>query len=223
MNKRRGRGLLIVIAILIAIVVGLTYLLVKMWIVPAAKQSELVNEIKGVSSDKVSELVDAYNTETNAEEEPNEIVVPEVTNDLIDNTSWVNYNDNTLIAFKDGYFVWYSDDSMSSDNCILGQFELYTGEDAFNLLSNTIDDEIEQSDTDSVLIMQILSKKVDGEETLGSPTNMYMFGYYTESIMSYIDLASYEEYVFLRVDSSSVEESVEPTIEPEATEIVDEN
>lgn len=210
MSKKRGRGLLIIIAMLIAIVAGLTYLLVKEWIIPASKQNELASEIKSVPSSKVNEVVDAYNAELEAKaqeeaeaQETNSTVVPTMMNDTINNTSWVNYTDNTIISFQDGYFVWYDDDSMSSDNCSLGQFEFYVGKDAFNLLSGLFDDNgLEPTDVDSVLIMTVASKKVDGEETLESPTHLYLFGYYTDSIMSYIDLPTYTEYTFLRVSES---------------------
>lgn len=225
MSKKRGRGLLIAIVMLIAIVAGLTYLLVKMWIIPASKQSELANEIKGVSTDKVNELVDAYNTEIEAKESSNDAVIPETSNDTINDTLWVDYNDNSIVTFKDGYFVWYADDSMSSDNYMLGEYEFYVGSDAFNLVSDLFDSDFEQTDVDAVLIMKIASKKVDGEETLESSTNMYLFGYYTESIMSYIDLTSYKEYTFLRVNSDATDTAsdAETTAEPEATEIVEEN
>ena len=224
MSKKRGRGLLIAIVMLIAIVAGLTYLLVKMWIIPASKQSELANEIKGVSTDKVNGLVNAYNTEVESKESSNDAVIPETSNDTINDTLWVDYNDNSIVTFKDGYFVWYADDSMSSDNYMLGEYEFYVGTDAFNLVSDLFDSDFEQTDVDAVLIMKIVSKKVDGEETLESSTGMYLFGYYTESIMSYIDLTSYKEYTFLRVNSDTSEPSdIESSMEPEPTEIVDEN
>lgn len=226
MYKKKHTGLIISLIITILIIATLMFALYKMWFVPSQKQSELVNEIKDVSPNKVSELVDNYNSEVEAQEEASQITIPDMTNDVIDNTSWVNYDDGTVISFKDGYFVWYSDDSMSNDNYLLGEFELYTGKDAFNLLRNVVDTELEQADTDSVLIMKVMSKKVDGEETLEEETDLYLFGYYTETIMSYIDLTTYNEYTFLRVDtetaSDSETEAVETTAESEATEALTE-
>lgn len=222
MYKKKHTGLIISLIITILIIATLMFALYKMWFVPSQKQNELVSEIKDVSPNKVSELVDNYNSEIDAQEEASQITIPDMTNDVIDNTSWVNYDDGTVISFKDGYFVWYSDDPMSNDNYLLGEFELYTGKDAFNLLRNVVDTELEQADTDSVLIMKVMSKKVDGEETLEEETDLYLFGYYAETIMSYIDLTTYNEYTFLRVDtetaSDSETETVETTAESEVTE-----
>ena len=225
--RKKSRSLIITIIVLVIAVVGLAGLLVVKWIKPVLQQNELKSEIKNVSTEKVNELIEAEKTAEAEEEteanEASELVMPTVSNDTINGTTWVNYDDNSIIVFDDGYFVWYADKSMSSDNYTLGKFEFYVGKEAFNIVTGLFDEEFEQTDVDSVLIMEIVSKKVDGEETTETSDYKYLFGYYTEDVMSYIDLKSYDEYTFLRVntdgtvETSEGEASSEETAEPEAS------
>lgn len=193
MKKNKSIYITFIIIETLLIIFLSTFLYLK-WYVPHNKELTLKNSIKAISFDSTNKLIeDIQNND--------EIKLPVVNNDILNNSSWVNYGDNTIIVFKDGYFVWYGDSDLSSDDCLMGQFSYYEGKDAFNLLKEVTDEDINQTEIDSVLILDIVSIKIGGEETLEDKQSKYLFGYHQDEIMSFIDISSYSEYTFLEVES----------------------
>ena len=90
---------------------------------------------------------------------------------------------------------------MTSDNAMIGKFSYYEGSDAFNLIESSMNVEMDKTDNDSVLILNIVSRKKDGEETLDSEQMKYLVGYHQNQVMSLIDILSLEEYSFVEVVS----------------------
>ena len=210
----------IIICVIELIVIGfLAYVLYAKWYIPNKAENDFNNSIKNISVDNVNQIISDYQ----AEKEKEELLasIPEVNNDLLNNTNWINYNDNNVIAFSDGYFVWYKDSNLTSDNAMIGQFSYYKGEKAFNLIGDVLDENTERSEKDSVLILNVLSDKTDGEETLESSKSLYLFGYNSDNLMTFIDISSYKEYTFLKIDDDTTVSETQETSENvsmEATE-----
>lgn len=158
------------------------------WYRPYKEEKDFKNDLSNVTLDDIS-----FNSIDNNK-------IPEIKNDLLNNTSWVNYKDNTIIVFKDGYFVWYLDNELSSDNCMLGEFTYYKGKDAFALLNSSLNVDIDKTEEDSVLILSILSYKENGIETLDNVQTKYLFGYHKNEIMNFVDILSYDEYTFFQLE-----------------------
>ncbi len=191
---KKNKGLYITVIILESLlVVTLSAFLYIKWYKPYKEEKDLRDSINNISSKDVDNIIS--NLKNNEE-----ITVPVINNDLINNTNWVNYGDNNVIAFKDGYFVWYTDSNLTSDNAMIGQFSYYEGKDAFNLIESSMNVQMDKTDNDSVLILNIISYKKDGEETLDSAHTKYLFGYRKDKLMSYVDILTLDNYSFLECE-----------------------
>ena len=198
---KKNKKIIIISIIELVLIVFLGYILYSKVYVPNKKDTEFKDSIKNISVNNVNQIINDYQTEKEKEELLASI--PEINNGLLNETNWINYSDNNVIAFSDDYFVWYKDSKLTSDNAMIGQFSYYKGEKAFNLISNYLDEDAERSENDSVLILNVLSNKEDGEETLESSQTIYLLGYNSGNLMTYIDISSYKEHSFVKIDNDT--------------------
>lgn len=204
---KKNRGFIIVSIIELILIIFLSVILINKWYKPYKEEQNFKNNIKNISVDNVNQIIADYQSEKEKEELLASI--PEINNDLLNNTNWVNYSDNNVIAFSDGYFVWYKDSDLTSDDAMIGQFSYYKGEKAFNLISDALGEDNARSENDSVLILNVLSDKTDGEETLENSKTLYLFGYNSDNLMTFIDISSYKEYTLLKIDDTATGETQE--------------
>ena len=204
---KKTRGFIIVSIIELILIIFLSVILINKWYKPYKEEQNFKNNIKNISVDNVNQIIADYQSEKEKEELLASI--PEINNDLLNNTNWVNYSDNNVIAFSDGYFVWYKDSDLTSDDAMIGQFSYYKGEKAFNLISDALGEDNARSENDSVLILNVLSDKTDGEETLENSKTLYLFGYNSDNLMTFIDISSYKEYTLLKIDDTATGETQE--------------
>ena len=204
---KKNRGFIIVSIIELILIIFLSIILINKWYKPYKEEQNFKNNIKNISVDNVNQIIADYQSEKEKEELLASI--PEINNDLLNNTNWVNYSDNNVIAFSDGYFVWYKDSDLTSDDAMIGQFSYYKGEKAFNLISDALGEDNARSENDSVLILNVLSDKTDGEETLENSKTLYLFGYNSDNLMTFIDISSYKEYTLLKIDDTATGETQE--------------
>lgn len=206
---KKNIGLIIVNILELAVIVLLCVFLYNKWYVPNKEETNFRDSIKNISVDNVNQIIEDYQSEKEKEELLASI--PEVNNDLLNDTNWVNYSDNNIIAFSGDYFVWYKNSDLSSDNALIGQFYYYKGEKAFNLISEALGEDTQRSENDSVLILNILSDKTDGEETLENSKALYLFGYNNDNLMTLINISSYKEYSFLKIDNDATVSETQET------------
>lgn len=204
---KKNRGFIIVSIIELILIIFLSVILINKWYKPYKEEQNFKNNIKNISVDNVNQIIADYQSEKEKEELLASI--PEINNDLLNNTNWVNYSDNNVIAFSDGYFVWYKNSDLTSDDAMIGQFSYYKGEKAFNLISDALGEDNARSENDSVLILNVLSDKTDGEETLENSKTLYLFGYNSDNLMTFIDISSYKEYTLLKIDDTATGETQE--------------
>lgn len=204
---KKNRGFIIVSIIELILIIFLSIILINKWYKPYKEEQNFKNNIKNISVDNVNQIIADYQSEKEKEELLASI--PEINNDLLNNTNWVNYSDNNVIAFSDGYFVWYKNSDLTSDDAMIGQFSYYKGEKAFNLISDALGEDNARSENDSVLILNVLSDKTDGEETLENSKTLYLFGYNSDNLMTFIDISSYKEYTLLKIDDTATGETQE--------------
>ena len=204
---KKTRGFIIVSIIELILIIFLSVILINKWYKPYKEEQNFKNNIKNISVDNVNQIIADYQSEKEKEELLASI--PEINNDLLNNTNWVNYSDNNVIAFSDGYFVWYKDSDLTSDDAMIGQFSYYKCEKAFNLISDALGEDNARSENDSVLILNVLSDKTDGEETLENSKTLYLFGYNSDNLMTFIDISSYKEYTLLKIDDTATGETQE--------------
>lgn len=215
---KKNRGFIIVSIIELILIIFLSVILINKWYKPYKEEQNFKNNIKNISVNNVNQIIADYQSEKEKEELLASI--PEINNDLLNNTNWVNYSDNNVIAFSDGYFVWYKDSDLTSDDAMIGQFSYYKGEKAFNLIGDALGEDNTRSENDSVLILNILSDKTDGKETLENSKTLYLFGYNSDNLMTFIDISSYKEYTLLKIDDTATGEAQETSdsLSTEATE-----
>ena len=204
---KKNRGFIIVSIIELILIIFLSVILINKWYKPYKEEQNFKNNIKNISVDNVNQIIADYQSEKEKEELLASI--PEINNDLLNNTNWVNYSDNNVIAFSDGYFVWYKNSDLTSDDAMIGQFSYYKGEKAFNLISDALGEDNARSENDSVLILNVLSDKTDGEETLENSKTLYLFGYNSDNLMTFIDISSYKEHTLLKIDDTATGETQE--------------
>ena len=213
---KKNRGFIIVSIIELILIIFLSVILINKWYKPYKEEQNFKNNIKNISVDNVNQIIADYQSEKEKEELLASI--PEINNDLLNNTNWVNYSDNNVIAFSDGYFVWYKNSDLTSDDAMIGQFSYYKGEKAFNLIGDALDEDNARSENDSVLILNVLSDKTDGEETLESSKTLYLFGYNNDSLMTLINISSYKEYSFLKIDNDTTVSETQETSDNVSTD-----
>ena len=213
---KKNRGFIIVSIIELILIIFLSVILINKWYKPYKEEQNFKNNIKNISVDNVNQIIADYQSEKEKEELLASI--PEINNDLLNNTNWVNYSDNNVIAFSDGYFVWYKNSDLTSDDAMIGQFSYYKGEKAFNLIGDALDEDNARSENDSVLILNVLSDKTDGEETLESSKTLYLFGYNNDSLMTLINISSYKEYSFLKIDNDTTVSEAQETSDNVSTD-----
>ena len=213
---KKNRGFIIVSIIELILIIFLSVILINKWYKPYKEEQNFKNNIKNISVDNVNQIIADYQSEKEKEELLASI--PEINNDLLNNTNWVNYSDNNVIAFSDGYFVWYKNSDLTSDDAMIGQFSYYKGEKAFNLIRDALGEDNARSENDSVLILNILSDKTDGEETLDSSKALYLFGYNNDSLMTLINISSYKEYSFLKIDNDTTVSETQETSDNVSTD-----
>lgn len=146
------------------------------------------------NANNTNELSDRNATETLISETANNGVLAEGV--------WYNDYDNSALVFADTeHFVWYSDnDYANSQNYIAGLYEYYDGTEAYNLISSLYSEDEEMpediGDT-SILVLYIATTVTDGVQTnLEEVTTKYLLGFYSESVMSYIDMETLAQYDF---------------------------
>ncbi len=200
---KKNRGFIIISIIELILIVFLGVVLFNKWYKPYKEEQDFKNSVKNISVTNVNQIITDF--KDGQETKETLALIPEITNDVLNDTNWVCYSDNTVIAFKDGYFVWYKNSDLTTDNAMIGQFSYYKGEKAFNLIGDSLEEDMERSENDSILMLDIISNKVNGEETLESTQSMYLFGYNTGNLMTFIDISSYSEYTFVKVESEDVD------------------
>ena len=199
------KKLLIVLNVLeLVVIVTLCSFLYSKWYLPYAQTTEYKNCIKNISTDNVNQILISYQAEK--EKEKTLTSIPEKSNEILNGTNWICYTDKSVIAFSENYFIWYKDSNITNDNAMIGQFSYYKGDNVFNMLGDSLQD-YERSEDDNVLIIELLSKKEEGEEILETTQFMYLFGYSTGEIMTFIDISSYKEYEFVKINDKETGEN----------------
>ena len=99
---KKNKGLYITVIVLEALlIVALGVFLYVKWYKPYKEEKDLKGSISNISFEDVNSIVSNL-------KDSEELILPVINNALLNETSWVNYNDNNIIAFKDDYFIWYT-------------------------------------------------------------------------------------------------------------------
>ena len=125
----------------------------------------------------------------------------EAQNESLIGKVWYNKADNSPLVFVDGQnFVWYQDEKYSSDNALAGAYNFYYGRDAYKVIEERFEDGTvpQGSDLSSVMLLEVLSAKVDGEEIASESFQVILFGNSDVDLseFSYVEMDSLEQYYF---------------------------
>lgn len=128
--------------------------------------------------------------------------------------SWLGDDNSILYLNKDNTYIWYQQDNNHEDNYYQGKFKTYTGEDAIEYISTTLEEfglteEAQRSFFEEgkhelneyyLIILTCEKAKMDGKETEGTDNTAYYYGFYskTKKRLDLINMSTKNKAGFIR-------------------------